>query len=97
MAVDLVEIALDRITDHVDFEKLASEIMHEEGYPRIIPLGGAADFGQDATEESFFQSEGKTRTVFQYTLQEYLTGKLEDTIATLKKFNIEFASLVIVT
>lgn len=97
MSLDIVEIALDGVSDHVDFEKLASEIMRDEGYPTIKPLGGVVDDGQDAVEERYFLSEGRTRVVFQYTLQEYLPGKVEDTIASLSKAGIEYHELVIVT
>lgn len=97
MSLDIVEIALDGLSDHVDFEKLASEIMRDEGYPSIKPLGGVVDEGQDAIEETCFLSEGRTRVVFQYTLQQYLPGKVEDTIASLSKAGIEYHELVIVT
>jgi len=97
MGLDIIEIALDGLTDHKDFEKLASEIMHEEGYPRIRPLGGPSDEGQDAAQESYFLSEGRRRIVFQYTLQVYLHGKIEDTIDKLSKNKVEYDQLVIVT
>lgn len=97
MSVDIVEIALDNMTDHRQFEKLASEVMRDEGYPNIKPLGGVADSGQDAVQESFFLSEGRNRIVFQYTLQEYLAGKIDDTIKKLDKASCEYNELVIVT
>jgi hypothetical protein len=97
MSLDLIEIALDGLTDHRDFEKLASEIMREEGYPNIKPLGGVGDDGQDAIQESYFLSEGRTRVVFQYTLQESLPGKIEETIDKLSKAKIDYHELVIVT
>ncbi|MBK6622289.1 MAG: hypothetical protein IPG32_15920 [Saprospirales bacterium] len=40
------------MTDHVDFEKLATEILYNEGYYDIIPLPGG-EFGQDAFQEIF--------------------------------------------
>jgi hypothetical protein len=97
MSLDIIEIALDGLTDHRDFEKLASEIMRDEGYPDIKPLGGGDDMGQDAIQESYFQSEGPIRTVFQYTLQEYLPSKIDDTIVILAKNKITYQELVIVT
>jgi len=97
MSLDIVEIALDGLTDYQKFEKIASEIMRDEGYPTIMPLGGSADLGRDAIQESYFISEGKNITVFQYTLQEYLPGKIKDTINKLNKANIEYNKLVIVT
>lgn len=97
MSVDIVEIALDNMTDHQQFEKLASEIMRDEGYPNIKPLGGVADSGQDAIQESFFLSEGRNRIIFQYTLQEYLAGKIGETVEKLDKAGREYNELVIVT
>ena len=97
MSLDIVEIALSSLTDFEEFEKIASEIMRDEGYPAIKPLGGPGDLGRDAIQESYFISEGKNITVFQYTLQQYLPGKIKDTIDKLSKANIEYNKLVIVT
>ncbi|MCJ7670249.1 MAG: hypothetical protein MUO61_07035 [Dehalococcoidia bacterium] len=97
MSLDIVEIALDGLTDYQEFEKIASEIMRDEGYPAIKPLGGLADRGRDAIQESYFISEGRNITVFQYTLQQYLPGKIKDTIDKLSKANIKYNELVIVT
>ena len=46
MGFDIVEIALDYMTDAVRFEKLAAEVMRREGYHDIKPLGGVADPGR---------------------------------------------------
>ncbi len=97
MSVDIVEIALDNMTDHKQFEKLASEVMRDEGYPNIKPLGGVADSGKDAIQESYFLSEGRSRIVFQYTLQEYLAGKIEETVRKLDKAGCKYNELVVVT
>ena len=97
MSLDIVEIALDSLTDYQEFEKIASEIMRDEGYPTIMPLGGSADLGRDAIQESYFISKGRNITVFQYTLQEYLPGKIKETINKLSKANIQYNKLVIVT
>lgn len=98
MSLDIIEIALDSITDHVMFEKLASEIMRDEGYPNIKPLGGTGDEGQDATHESIFLNEGRTITVFQYTIQRgKLLSKMKDTIDKLQKAGADFHVLALVT
>ena len=94
---DIIEISLDAMSDHRLFEKLASEIMRDEGYPKIIPLGGARDKGRDAVLQGFYISLGRTCTAFQYTLQEYIPGKIDETIATLAKEKISYQELVIVT
>lgn len=98
MSLDLVEIALDCFTDYRNFEKIANEIMRDEGYPNIKPLGGTADKGRDAICESYFiSSEGKNISVFQYTLEDYLPGKINNTIERLNNAKVEFNELVIVT
>lgn len=97
MSVDIVEIALDNMTDHSQFEKLASEVMRDEGYPNIKPLGGVADAGKDAVQEGYFLSEGRNRIVFQYTIQEYLAGKINETIEKLDKAGCKYNELVVVT
>jgi hypothetical protein len=98
VAIDLIEIAPDQLTDFNDFERLASEVMYLEGWVDIKPLGGVADSGQDATSERLYRQDGDTeRTVFQYTLQEYLPGKIADTIEKLRDNKVPFTELVIVT
>lgn len=97
MGVDIVEIALREMTDSQEFEKLASEIMGNEGYHNIVPLGGVSDKGRDAIQESLFVFKNRRSLIFQYTLQEDIKGKIDDTINKLKAANIEFDGLVIVT
>lgn len=98
MSLDLVEIALDQFTDWATFEKLASEVMRDEGYPDIKPLGGVHDAGQDAVVERFFYSEGKrARIVFQFTLRSDVAAKIQHTIRRLDDRGIQYQQLIIVT
>lgn len=97
MSLDVVELALDRMTDFIAFESLATELMYLEGWYDIKPLGGTADMGQDAVSERFFGHAGSQRTVFQYTLQFYLPGKATETIEKLRANEIEFFELIVVT
>jgi len=97
MGIDIVEIALDSITDGFAFEQLASEVMRDEGYHDIKPLGGVGDLGEDATQDRIYHREGRIHTVFQYTLQDYIAGKIRDTVEKLTKHEVEFSELVIVT
>ena len=95
---DIVEIALDTITDFLDFEKLACEVLHQRGFPDIQPLGGVADSGQDAVVERFYIREGKRiRLVFQVTTQETIESKLKDTITRLDEAEVEYTGLCLVT
>ena len=47
--------------------------------------------------ERFFEEDEINRTVFQFTTQDYLTGKVKDTITKLRDNEIEFNELIIVT
>lgn len=95
--LDLIYIALDYLTDDQLFENLASEIMRDEGYPSIKPLGGLRDRGADAVQDRFYLHEGRARIIFQYTLQEYLHSKIDDTVRTLSDNGISYHELVLVT
>jgi hypothetical protein len=96
--LDIIEIALDRLTDFSDFEKLACEVLQNEGYPDIKPLGGSHDFAQDATVERLYCHSGKRlRTIFQITTQEALESKLQATIRRLDEASAEYQQLILVT
>ena len=96
--VDIVDIALDTLTDFTDFEKLACEVLHNTGFQDIKPLGGVADSGQDAVVERFyFRKKKRTRIVFQITTQETIDSKLRQTIERLEKCGIEYTELHLVT
>lgn len=97
MNLDIIEIGLSSMTDGFAFEKSASEMMREEGYHDIKPLGGVGDHGQDAFQDNFYYREGRVWTVFQYTLENYIAGKLRDTVTKLGEHKVEFSELVIVT
>lgn len=95
---DLIEIALDRMTDWQRFESLAVEIAQREGYPDVKPLGGVADEGADATVERFFAHEGRrSRTVIQVTLEKTTDRKVARTIKRLDETGQDYSKLVIVT
>ena len=97
MSFDAIELALDRMTDFIAFERLATELMYLDGWYDIKPLGGTADMGQDAVSERFFTHAASQLTVFQYTLQHYLPDKVTDTIERLRANDIPFFELIVVT
>jgi hypothetical protein len=98
VSADLVEIAIDQFTDWNRFEALAAEIMRAEGYPDIKVMGGVHDEGQDARVERFYVSTGKRDdVVFQFSLREDVGQKVKETIDRLRKANVRFQKLVIVT
>jgi hypothetical protein len=97
MGLDIIEIALDKISDATEFEKVANEILLGEGYHNIRPLPGGNDFGQDAIEDKFFENVDRFRTVFQHSLQANVKAKVKNTIERLNEAKIEFNELVFVT
>ena len=98
MSIDIVRIALANFTDWAKFEQLATEIMRDEGYPDIKPLGGQQDGGKDAVVERFYSHTGKrTRTVFQFSLRKDILEKIKETIQRLNDCGTEYEKLVLVT
>jgi hypothetical protein len=98
MSTDIVRIALAYFTDWAKFEQLATEIMRDEGYPDIKPLGGQKDGGKDAVVERFYSHEGRrTRTVFQFSLRKDILEKIKETIGRLNDSGAEYEKLVFVT
>lgn len=96
--MDLIEIGVDQFTDANLFEKLATEVLYNEGYYDIKPMPGGNDFGQDAIEDKFYElNEGSKRTIFQYSLQEKPKGKIIKTIKRIKECKIDFEELIYVT
>ena len=77
--MDLFEIALDYFTDFKKFEQLAAEIVVQEGHGNITVIGGIDDEGIDAQQVKYFTDENKT-TIFQFTIQENIGSKINDTM-----------------
>lgn len=98
MSNDIVRIALANFTDWPKFEQLATEIMRDEGYPDIKPLGGQKDGGKDAVVEKTYSHIGKrTRTVFQFSLRKDVLDKIKETIQRLNESGTKYEKLVLVT
>lgn len=96
--MDLIEIGVDHFTDANLFEKLATEVLYNEGYFDIKPMPGGNDFGQDAIEDKFFELNDKgQRIIFQFSLQEKPKGKIIKTINRIKECKIDFTELIYVT
>jgi len=97
MNIDYIELGLDKMTDNVAFEKLATEIMYNEGYYDIKIMPGGSEFGQDAIQENIYISEISHKIVFQFTIQENAKEKIKKTIERLQEKNIKFSELIYVT
>jgi len=94
--MDIIDFALDKFTDYTKFEQLASEILRNEGYPNIKPLGGVYDYGQDAIVENLYQNAAE-RIVFQFSIEKKTYKKIIDTIDKLKTNEVQFSFVVYVT
>ena len=66
MSADPIIYCLERLTDHRQFERLASDLMAGTDYPGIEPLGGTGDGGRDALH--FHRGKG-TITIFAYSVR----------------------------
>lgn len=96
--LDVINYALDKLTDSKAFEALATEIMREFGYYNIKKLGGVADSGQDAIHIPFYQSDDtRIKTVFQYSLEKGSLAKIKRTLDRLKEESVEFQKFMYVT
>jgi hypothetical protein len=82
--------------DWTQFESLSYEVLVRDDLPRLRKLGGVADAGADAVEESFFQDESRLSTVVQVTSQAAQVYKVKSTISVLRKNDLEPKRLVVV-
>ncbi len=95
--VDLIDYALDHYTDFIKFEQIANEIMSQEGFLNLKPIGGIHDDGMDAISKFYTDEDEPDTIVFQYTLQKDISSKINNTYKKLKDNAIKFSQLYIVT
>lgn len=95
--IDIIDYALDNYTDFVKFEQIANEVLTQEGFPNLNPIGGIHDDGVDAVSGSYTDADAPDTIVFQYTLQKDIPSKINNTYEKLLKNNIKFSQLYIVT
>ena len=48
MSADAIVYCLEKLTDYLQFERLATDLMAGSGFPEIEPMGGTGDGGRDA-------------------------------------------------
>ena len=58
----------------LDLRSLRAEVMRGEGYHDIKPLGGVADFGQDAVQDRFYRRKGRVGSSFNLLLRTISLG-----------------------
>lgn len=80
MAFDRIIACLEVVTDYSQFERFCADLMREDGYSRIEPLGGGADEGRD----SVLRVDHDTHTVFCYSVRKDWKLKLWQDAARIK-------------
>ena len=94
MSADPIIYCLERVTDYMQFERLATDLMAGTDYPDIEPLGGTGDGGRDALHVD--KSKGSI-TVFAYSVRADWDAKLRADCKRIAKGNYEAARLVFVS
>lgn len=98
MSKDIVDVALDGVTDYLGFERIALEVLEQQGVTDLVPLGGRADGGRDGVrEQRFSRTHERAVTVVQVTTQLDSVAKVSDTITRLDEERIPFNNLTFVT
>lgn len=95
--MDIIEIALDKLTDFTKFELIANQVVSTEGYPNVRIIAGIDDDGIDAKQVQYYIDKEAETTIFQYSLQKNPSAKITDTIEKLITNNVKFNELVLVT
>ncbi len=94
MSADPIVYCLEHLTDYVQFERLASDLMARAGYSDIEPMGGTADSGRDATH--WCPSTNNTR-VFAYSVRSDWETKLRQDCARLSETGVDATEVVFVS
>lgn len=81
---DLIRLSLEAPIDWAKFEDVVCEILAQDDLPGLRQLGGIADEGRDAEEESFYERSQPANTVVQITSQQAQKSKVSQTIRRLK-------------
>lgn len=90
------EFALSKIDDGFVFEKFAQRFLSNVLGYEFVPVGGLKDRGIDGLEH-LFHRDSYERNIYQISIDKNCTGKLETTLAKLKKNKITFGKLHFVT
>ncbi len=93
---DLVAMSLSGPIDWGTFESLVVEILQQDDFPRLRKLGGQADQGRDAIQESFFGDQSRTNAIVQITSAKAHLDKFRSTVTRLRETHHQFDHLVIV-
>jgi len=95
--IDMIELALSAPIDWGKFESIVYDLLVEDGYPQLRKLGGRGDHGLDSFEEAFYSHKSSLLEVaVQITSQKTQKVKVADTLAKLRKYEIEPRTLIMV-
>jgi len=84
---------LENLTDYNEFERLCTDLMAQEGYPSIEPLGGFSDKGRDAIHVN----KGGRKTIFAYSVRENWRVKLSEDATKINRHAHQCDELVFMT
>ncbi len=89
--------ALEAVDSASAFERLCSTLLLPE-YPNLVPIGGTADRGRDATAELFASTDAANRkVVLQFSYQADWRAKLSSELEKVKANGLDPARYVFVT
>ena len=69
MAIDAIELALNSPMDWSKVESVVYEVLVNDDLPSLRKVGGVADEGVDAVQESFYSDEKNVDVIVQVTSQ----------------------------
>lgn len=97
MGLNKTVLALEKLTDHFEFERLCSTLLERE-FGSIVPLGGPGDRGRDAIAGLYtLQGERSGEVIFQYSLEKEWRAKLRRELKKVKGNGFNPAKFVFVT
>ena len=94
MSADPIVYCLERLTDYLQFERLASDLMAGTDYSGIEPLGGTGDGGRDAL---YIHRDKGTTTIFAYSLRSDWETKLRGDCKRIAKAGHSVDTVVFVS
>jgi hypothetical protein len=95
MSYDETALALDTLTDHVAFERLATQLLARAGRD-VRPIGGSGDRGRDAVS-GLYRAKGGEELVVTISLKESWDSKIASDINKVVKAGFKPSEVISVT
>ncbi len=90
--------ALHHTIEPQGFENLCVDLLHREGYARIIPGGRSRDHGRDAEVRFYtYTKKGNPQTAFQFSMEVKWEQKLRKDIAKITAFSDTVERIIFVS